>query len=182
MPEALALSHMPTTIGGLRSRLTDASEKLARTQARMKKFAQENEARIEGVMRGVEVVGGAAAVAYVASRYSKTPGMPLQIAGFDADLVIGGGLFAAGLFELGGKYNAHLYDLGAGGLACYATREAWKMGGTAAAAPAVARTAGVMPPGAWNGPGAAVAGATPRAQGANAYPGGASWGPARRPY
>jgi hypothetical protein len=150
METALAHQHLPTTIGGLRSKVVDVSDKLARTTARMKRFAAENEARIEGVMRGVEVVGGAAAVAYVASRWGKS-GSAMQIAGFDADLVIGGLMFAGGLFELGGKYNSHLYDIGAGGLACYATRELWALGTKqqlAAPAPAAA-TAGVQPASAW---------------------------------
>jgi len=161
----LALAHqpIPSTIGALRSHTREITDKLVRTQARMKKFAAENEARIEGVMRGVEVVGGAAAVAYVASRYGKG-GQAMQVAGFDADLVIGGVLFAAGLFELGGKYNSHLYDIGAGGLACYATRELWQTGtkqqmaaATPGAAAPAAAAAGVRPAG-------AVAGVQPASQ------------------
>jgi hypothetical protein len=153
-----ALSHsLPTTLGGARSRLATVEEKLMRTQARLKRFATENEGRIEGVMRGIETIGGGAAVGYLAGRYG-TGGAVLQIAGFDADLVIGGLMFAGGLFEVGGKYNAHLYDIGAGALAFYAGRETFTMGAKAAVAtPATTTTtattatttAGVAPPSAW---------------------------------
>lgn len=142
---ALRTNSLPAA----REAVLELSGKLKRTHDRMKKFAVENEQRIEGVIEAVEVVGSAFAISYANARYG-VGGMPVQIAGMDSDLVGGAVLFGLGLFEAGGKFNDHLYALGSGCLSAWATREGYALGMKAAATPVPgATTTGVAPAGAY---------------------------------
>lgn len=158
------MEHVPSSLSGAREAVVDLASRLKRTNDRMKRFATENEARIEGVIEAVEVVGAAFGISYANARYG-VGGQPVQIAGMDSDLVAGGVLMGLALFEAGGKFNDHIYALGSGCLSAWATREGYALGAaavtaaatTAAAKPAV--TAGVAPAGAYYTAGVAPAGA-----------------------
>jgi hypothetical protein len=144
-----AIEKLPSSVSGLRTEVKNYFSKWQSARATAQRVAKENEQRIEGVINTVETVGMAWAVSYWNSKSGPSAGMPYQVMGYDADLVVGAALVGLGLFELAGKYDEHLYALGAGSLAAWATREGWAMGGkarTATTAPA-ATTTGVSPAG-----------------------------------
>jgi hypothetical protein len=157
--------RLPNSISGLRSQAQNYLHKWQSARAHAQKVAKENEARIEGIIETVETVGMAFAVSWWNGKSGPAAGQPYQIMGYDSDLVVGAALVGLGLFELGGKYDEHLYSLGAGALSAWATRQGWAQGNahrtTAAAttttttaattgvSPAGAYTAGVAPAGAY---------------------------------
>lgn len=107
-----------------------ALEKLSRLKSSIANVRKETEARVEGIIGTAEVVGGALAISWVNGRYGAN-GAPAQIMGFDADLVVGGVLFVAGMLDVAGKQSDHLTNLGAGALAAYAAREGFNLGAEA---------------------------------------------------
>jgi hypothetical protein len=158
MATETAIEKMPSSISGLRDTAKTYFAKWQSARNSAQRVAKENEQRIEGVIQTVETVGAAWAVSYWNAKSGPSAGMPYQVMGYDSDLVVGAALVGLGLFELAGKYDEHLYALGAGALSAWATREGWAQGGkarttttataTATAAPA-ATTTGVSPAGAY---------------------------------
>lgn len=145
-----AIEKLPNSVSGLREEVKNYFSKYQNARATAQRIAKENEKRIEGVIETVETVGMAWAVSYYNGKSGTTPGQCVQIAGYDSDLVVGAALIGLGMFELGGKYDDHLYALGAGALAAWSTRQGWAQGGKArTAAAAQQHTTGVAPAGSY---------------------------------
>jgi hypothetical protein len=137
---------LPTTMTGLKADAVKYHALWQRQSARMKSFAKENEKRIEGIVGVVEVVGIAALIGYLNGKQVAKTGTPVMIGAYDADMLIGAGVGALALAEMGGKFNEQLYLASAGLLASYASRAAWTKGQTpvAAATPAAAAPAAAV--------------------------------------
>lgn len=131
MAESTQLDRMPNNVTGLRHELKHYFGKWQNARNAAKRVAEENEKRIENVIGTVEVVGAAWAISYWNGKSGPAAGQAYQLMGYDADLVLGAALVGLGLFELAGKYDEHLYSLGAGSLAAWATRHGWTAGGNA---------------------------------------------------
>jgi len=147
-----AIQKLPTSVSGLREEVKHYFAKFQSARASAQRIAKENEKRIEGVMTTVETVGVAWAVSWFNAKNGPSAGVSYQIAGYDSELVVGAALVGLGLFELGGKYDEHLYAAGAGSLAAWATKQGWQAGGKARTATraTTAATTGVAPAGAYS--------------------------------
>ena len=150
------IQHLPSSAHGLKQEAMKAWKMAQNTRAQLKKIKENSSEMVEGVVGAVEVAGTAFAVSYLNGMKGDATGT-YKIFGFDSDMFIGGLVLAAGVFELGGKYNEDLYRVGSGALASWATRTGYSKGAahkTAAATatpPAAAATGGVMPAGAFVG-------------------------------
>jgi hypothetical protein len=146
-----AIERLPSSVSGLREEVKNYFAKWQGARASAQRIAKENEKRIEGVIETVETVGVAFAVSWYNGKNGKAAGQSAQIMGYDAELVVGAALVGLGLFELAGKYDEHLYAMGAGALAAWATKQGWASGGKARPEnqphPATTATAGVAPAG-----------------------------------
>lgn len=148
-----AIEKLPSSVSGLREQAKTYFGKWQSARASAQRVAQENEKRIEGVIQTVESVGMAFAISYWNAKSGPTPGVPYQVMGYDSDLVVGAALVGLGIFELAGKYDEHLYALGAGALGAWATREGFAAGGkarTATTTVAATATTGVSPAGSYS--------------------------------
>lgn len=146
-----AIQKLPTSVSGLREEVKHYFAKFQSARASAQRIAKENEKRIEGVMTTVETVGVAWAISWFNGKNGAQAGLSYQIAGYDSELVIGAALVGLGLFELGGKYDEHLYAAGAGALAAWGAKQGWAAGGKArTATPATAATSGVAPAGSYS--------------------------------
>jgi len=125
------LERLPNNVSGLRHEVKHWYSKFQNSRMAARRIAEENEKRIENVVATAEVVGMAWAISYWNGKSGPQAGQPYQLMGYDADLVVGAALVGLGLFELAGKYDEHLYALGAGALASWATRQGWTAGGNA---------------------------------------------------
>ncbi len=152
-----AIEKLPSSVSGLREEVKNYFSKWQAARSTAQRVAKENEKRIEGVIETVETVGMAWAISYWNGKSGPTPGIPKQVMGYDSDLVVGAALVGLGVFELAGKYDEHLYALGAGALAAWGTRQGWAQGGkarsgtTTGVAPAGSYVAGVAPAGSYQG-------------------------------
>jgi hypothetical protein len=90
-------------------------------------------------VHGAEVIGGAFAISYYNGK-AGTGGQPYQIAGHDADTVLGLAGILAGALKVAGKASDHLFFLGLGSASASAARAGWAKG-EAAATPAATATA-----------------------------------------
>lgn len=117
-----ALAQIPHSVGGARAAAAELWGKVQRSQQTMKRVREENAKRVEGMVDATLVVGTAFGISWANAKYGKN-GLPVQIAGFDADVALGGLAFVAAVMEMGGKYNDQLYSVGSGALAAWAGRQ-----------------------------------------------------------
>lgn len=110
-----------------RTELMKAYEQGERLKQRFSRFKQENSERIEGVLGFVESGLAAGGISWINGRYGKG-GQPVKVMGIELDLLTGGGLLALALFDVGGKQNDLLWNLGRGAFDAWLTREGLTMG------------------------------------------------------
>jgi hypothetical protein len=140
-----ALQHIPNTFSGVKQMALEYYDKWQRLDSKMERAGAANEKRLDVVVDGAIVVGGAAAMAYANGKRMQQTGQVYQLGGHDADMLAGSVLTGAAVFfpKILGKYTEKGALLGAGILASSVTRIMFAKGQAAALPPgAVANAMG----------------------------------------